>query len=67
MGQQIHARVPFHLICQVLFQIHRNFDGFKKKSCLRVLFLILSGYFLDAWGKNLGFEASDLCFVNTAL
>jgi hypothetical protein len=29
--------------------------------------LILSDYILDAWGKNLGFKASDLCFVNTAL
>jgi len=29
--------------------------------------LILSHYILDAWGKNLGFKASDLCFVNTAL
>jgi hypothetical protein len=29
--------------------------------------LILSGYIFDAWGKNMGFKASDLCFVNTAL
>jgi hypothetical protein len=29
--------------------------------------LILSHYILDAWGKNLSFKASDLCFVNTAL
>jgi len=57
MGQQIHARVPF-LTISFHLQGKNLPGGFN---------LILSHYILDAWGKNLGFKALDLCFVNTAL
>jgi hypothetical protein len=54
MGQQIHASVPFHFIC-------------KEKNLPGGFNLILTGSIFDAWGKYMGFKASDLCFVNTAL
>ncbi len=55
----MHGPTDPHL-CAISFHL-------RGKKVARVFNLILCGYILDVWGKYMGFNASDLSFVNTAL